>query len=52
MFKSPEELFDKVEYYLRHEEERERIAKAGYHKVTACYTYEKKLQKLLEWVEG
>lgn len=52
MFKSPEELFDKVEYYLRHEEERERIARAGYHKVTACYTYEKKLQKLLEWVEG
>lgn len=52
MFKSPEELFDKVEYYLRHEEERERIARAGYHKVTTCYTYEKKLQKLLEWVEG
>lgn len=52
MFKTPEELFEKVEYYLQHDEEREQIARAGHDKVTECYTYEKKLGKLLAWVEG
>lgn len=52
MFKTPEQLFEKVEYYLQHEEEREQIAQAGHNKVIECYTYEKKLKKLLEWVEG
>lgn len=52
MYKSPEELFEKVEYYLQHDEEREKIAKAGYNKVVECYTYEKKLKHLIEWVEG
>lgn len=51
MFKTPEELFEKVEYYLKHNEEREQIAKAGHDKVLECYTYEKKLGKLLSWVE-
>ena len=52
MFKTPEELFEKVEYYLQHNEEREQIAKAGHDKVLECHTYEKKLEKLLSWVEG
>ncbi|MDE6845226.1 MAG: glycosyltransferase [Lachnospiraceae bacterium] len=52
MYKTPEELFEKVEYYLQHDEEREKIAKAGYNKVVECYTYEKKLKHLIEWVEG
>lgn len=52
MYKTPEELFEKVEYYLQHDEERERIASAGHAKVMECYTYEKKLKKLLDWVEG
>lgn len=51
MFKTPEELFEKVEYYLRHDGERERIAKAGQRKVRECYTYERKLKQLMEWVE-
>ena len=52
MFKSPEELFDKVDYYLKHKDVRETIAKRGQNKVLECYTYEKKLKKIMDWVEG
>lgn len=52
MFKSPEELVEKVDYYLLHDKEREQIARAGHRKVMECYTYENKLKQLLEWVEG
>lgn len=52
MYKTPEELFEKADYYLKHDEEREKIARAGHDKVIANYTYEAKLKKLLEWVEG
>ena len=51
MFRSPEELMEKADYYLRHETERERIAAAGRRKTLSCYTYEKNLQRLMEWVE-
>lgn len=50
MFRSPEELMEKVDYYLRHDTERERIAAAGRKKTLSCYTYEKKLQRLMDWV--
>lgn len=52
MFRTPEELLEKVDYYLTHDEERRRIAKTGHEKVMNCYTYEQKLKKLLDWVEG
>lgn len=52
MYKTPEELFEKVEYYLKHDKEREQIAKAGHAKVIECYTYENKLRYLLDWVES
>lgn len=51
MFKTPEELFDKVDYYLNHDEERKAIAKRGQAKVLKCYTYEKKLKTIMDWVE-
>lgn len=51
MFRTPEELLEKVDYYLTHDQEREQVAKAGYRKVIECYTYEKKLEQLLKWVE-
>ena len=52
MFQTPEELVEKTDYYLKHDNEREQIARAGYKKVTNCYTYEKKLRELIAWVEG
>ena len=51
MFRSPEELLEKTEYYLKHDKEREEIAKAGHEKVLNCYTYDRKLKELLDWVE-
>lgn len=51
MFRTPEELLEKVDFYLKHEEERERIARTGHAKVMKYYTYEKKMKKLLAWVD-
>ena len=51
MFKTPEELLEKVDFYLEHEDERELIAQAGHDKVMKSYTYQQKMEKLLEWVE-
>ena len=50
MFRTPEELIQKVDYYLEHEEEREQIARAGHEKAMNDYTYEKKIKRLLDWV--
>ena len=50
MFLTPEELIQKVDYYLEHEEEREQIARAGHEKAMNDYTYEKKIKRLLDWV--
>lgn len=52
MFRTPEELMEKADYYLSHDKVRRQIAAAGYDKVTSCYTYEKKMMELMEWVEG
>ena len=43
MFRSLEDLIEKTEYYLAHEEERLAIAKAGYEKVLRDYNYAMKL---------
>lgn len=50
MFKTPEELMEKTEYYLAHDTERERIANAGHKRVINCYTYDRKLKELMDWV--
>lgn len=52
MFRTPEELMEKSDYYLNHDEIRRQIAAAGHDKVISCYTYEKKMRELMEWVEG
>ncbi|MDE7183428.1 MAG: glycosyltransferase, partial [Lachnospiraceae bacterium] len=51
MFRTPEELLEKVDYYLSHDKEREIIAKRGYEKVMRCYTYENKMKDIIDWIE-
>lgn len=50
MFRTPEELAEKVAYYLAHDKERRQIARRGYEKVMQCYTYEKKMRDMVEWL--
>lgn len=50
MFRTPEELLEKVDYYLAHDREREQIARRGQEKVMERYTYEKKMKELAAWV--
>jgi spore maturation protein CgeB len=52
MFKNMEDLVRKVNYYLKHEEERLRIAMNGYKKVRDYYSYPKALSKIIEIVRG
>lgn len=42
------DLFEKVEYYLKHEEERNRIAIAGRKYVKNCCSYENRINEMLE----
>lgn len=48
MYRSLEEMVDKVHYYLEHEDERKNIAQAGYEKVLREYNYAEKLRHILE----
>lgn len=50
MFKTPEELLDKVHYYLDHDDKRKVIARRGQEKVLQNYTYEKQLRYLMQWI--
>lgn len=44
---SMEELLDKCNYYLQHEEERIRISVNGYEKVKQFHTYDKRIQTMI-----
>ncbi|MCM1173604.1 MAG: glycosyltransferase [Blautia sp.] len=46
-FRTPEELIEKADYYLKHDKERMKIGINGYQKVKKCYTYEQQLNKIL-----
>lgn len=48
MYRSLDELVEKTEYYLNHEEERRAIARAGYEKVLREYNYAEKLRRIFE----
>ena len=43
MYRSLEDLLEKTQYYLEHEEERRAIARAGYEKVMRDYNFAAKL---------
>lgn len=46
-FQTPEELLEKTDYYLTHEEERKQTAINGYQKIREYYTYESQLNKII-----
>ena len=46
-YESMEELEQKVQYYLNHEEERIEIAINGYEKVAKYHTYEQRLAEMI-----
>lgn len=50
LYGSQEELLQKVDYYLNHEEERRQIARNGYEKVKALHSYTIRMQQLLDIV--
>lgn len=50
MFRSPEEMLDKAAYYLKHPNERERIAQKGYRAAKERCSYERMLAELLQTI--
>lgn len=49
-YKTPEELIDKADYYLRHSNERIRIGVNGYRKVQERHTYEHRINEIISTV--
>lgn len=43
-------MFSKIEYYLEHKTERERIAKAGNQRFLTCHTYKHRIETLLNTI--
>ncbi|HKL80786.1 MAG TPA: glycosyltransferase, partial [Mobilitalea sp.] len=50
-YESEEDLLDKVQYYLQHEDERRQIAENGYLKVKQYHNYEVRLKEILRIVQ-
>lgn len=46
LYESIEDMFMKTQYYLQHDEERERIAIAGYERVKRDFTFKERLKKI------
>jgi spore maturation protein CgeB len=47
-YTTPEDLMTKIDYYLQHDDSREKIARNGYEKVKAAHTYDHRVGKILE----
>ena len=47
LFRTPEEMIEKAEYYLTHDNERIRIGVNAYKKVKEYYSYGCQMQKLI-----
>jgi spore maturation protein CgeB len=47
-FTSPEEMLDKVNYYLKYDELRQKIARNGYEKFLKCYTWDHRIKDLIQ----
>lgn len=47
---SMRDVLEKIEYYLKHDVERERIARAGYERASGEYTYEQVMRKHIRYI--
>lgn len=52
VYKNKKECYDKIKYYLEHEDERKQIAKNGYERCIKEHTYTEKIKKLLNIIKG
>lgn len=52
LFESEEDLLEKIDYYLAHEEERRQIAENGYERVKREYSYQKRLEHMFQIYES
>lgn len=50
LYRSEEEMIEKAKYYLAHDDEREKIAQAGYEEVMAKHTIDRRVDRILEEV--
>ena len=50
LFDSAEDMCWKLDYYLKHEEERKRIARCGYEKIKKNFSYDVQLKKIMHLV--
>ena len=50
-YKTLDEMVEKARYYLEHEDEREKIAKAGYDEFISKHTYQHRIEKILEIIK-
>ena len=50
IYKNTDDMIDKIKYYLKHNEEREMIARAGYERTLREYTYEKRFQEIFKTI--
>lgn len=50
-FSSPQELAERIDYYLAHPEEREAIAGAGHRRCVPAYSYDNRMEEILRWHE-
>ncbi len=51
-FQSKNEMIDMIQYYLKHDEQRIEIARAGQHRVLKEHTYEVRLKQLVQIIES
>ena len=47
-FDSPDDMIDKIRYYLEHDDERDTIAAAGQKRVLAEHTYQKRFERMFD----
>ena len=46
-YESKKDLMDKIEYYLKHDEERQEIAEKGHKKILEAHTYKHRVEEML-----